>query len=126
MPIGEQPALKSRGSLSELQVALVRHLFDPLCVPHPEPRVRDQLRHGYRFEGAAVVFFERRPSFRDPATWRDHDIAKFRFTRTTGQWSLYCQFRDRKWRGYEPLPTSRVLGDLVAEMRRDPTCIFFG
>jgi len=122
----EQPARKSRGGLSGLQVALVGHLFDPLCGPHPEPRVSDQLRHGYRFEGAAVVFLESRPSFRDPTTWRDHDIAEFRFTKTTGQWSLYCQFRDRTWRAYAPLSTSKVLGELLTEMRRDPTAIFFG
>jgi hypothetical protein len=103
----------------------VRALLDPLCVPHGDPKVDAQLRYGYRFEGPAVVFFESRPHYKT-GQWWDHDIAKFRFTKTTGLWSLYCQFSDLKWRGYEPLPASDDLAELVEEVEQDPTCIFFG
>jgi hypothetical protein len=112
-------------TLSDIHVARARALLAPLCAPHRDPSVNARLRYGYRFEGPAVVFFESRPHF-ITGEWFDHDIAKFRFTKTTGLWSLYCRFSDLKWRGYEPLPVSADLADLVAEVQRDPTCIFFG
>ena len=121
-----KPKSTGRGGLSDVHLKQVKRLLDPLCVPHPEARVRDQLRYGYRVEGPAVVFFESRPRYDRPSDWLDHEIAKFRFTKSTGQWTLYCQFRDLKWRAYQPFPHAADLAELVAEMRRDPTCIFFG
>ena len=120
------PKTAARGSLPDLQAAQVRRLLDPLCVLSGRPEVDSQLRYGYRFEGPAVVFFESRVRYDNRNEWFDHDIAKFRFTKTTAQWSLYCQFRDFKWHGYEPMPHSPDLRELVAEVRRDPTGIFFG
>lgn len=128
MAIRKPPKEKkpARSTLSELQLAQVRTLFDPLCAAHPDPRISSQLRFGYRFEGPAVVYFESRPDWRGGPGWMDHDIAKFRFTKRTGLWSLYCQFSDLKWHGYEPLPHAASLAVLIAEVERDPTCIFFG
>ena len=113
-------------TLPELQQAQVRALFEPLCVPHPDPKIASKLRYGYRFDGPAVVYFESRPDWTGRPGWLDHDIAKFRFTKRTGLWSLFCQFSDLKWHAYEPLPYSPSLAELVAEVERDPTCIFFG
>ena len=122
-PKGKKTA---RSTLSEIQLAQVRALFDPLCVPHPDPKISSQLRYGYRLDGPSVVFFESRPDWRGRPEWMDHEIAKFRFTKRTGLWSLYCQFSDLKWRSYEPLPHAPSLAVLVTEVERDPTCIFYG
>jgi hypothetical protein len=116
---------KRASTLSDAQQARVRSLLEPLCTPHADPKVRAKLQYGYRFEGPAVVFFERRPHF-ETGEWAEEDIAKFRYTKRTGLWSLSCQFRDLKWRAYEPLPFSDDLAELVEELERDPTCIFFG
>ena len=128
MAIRKEPKAMTppRSTLSDIQRARVRALFDPLCVPHPDPKISSQLRYGYRLEGPAVVYFESRPDWTGRPEWMHHEIAKFRFTKRTGRWSLYCQFRDLKWRGYEPFPHSADLADLVAEVERDPTCIFYG
>ena len=99
-----KPASKARGSLSDLHLAQVKRLFAPLIAPDPDAWVRERLRHGYRLEGPAVVFFESRPRHDNHAEWLDHDVAKFRFTRASGEWTLCCQFRDLKWRAYEPFP----------------------
>lgn len=115
-----------RSTLADIQLAQVRALFDPLCVPHPDPKIASKLRYGYRLEGPSVIYFETRPDWRGGPIWMTHDIAKFRFTKRTGRWSLYCQFRDLKWHGYEPLPHAASLAALVAEIERDPTCIFYG
>jgi hypothetical protein len=112
--------------LSQLQTAVVERLLRPICAPHPDPSVAAQLRHGYRIDGYAVILFESRPAYRAPHNWQDHDIAKFRFVNTKGLWELSCQFRDLKWHSYEPLPESPDLDVLVAEVRNDPTGIFWG
>ena len=128
MAIRKQTKAKATrpSTLPDLQLARVRQLFEPLCVPHPDPKISSKLRYGYRLDGPAVVFFESRPDWTGRPGWIDHDIAKFRFTKRTGLWSLFCQFSDLKWRGYEPCPHSDDLAELVEEMERDPTCIFYG
>jgi len=113
-------------TLSDIQLAQVRALFDPICLPHPDPKISSKLRYGYGLDRLAVIYFESRPNWTDRSKWMDHNIAKFRFTKRTGLWSLYCMFRDLKWRAYEPLPCSHNLGELLAEVKRDPTGIFFG
>jgi hypothetical protein len=37
-----------------------------------------------------------------------------------------CVFRDLKWDVYEPLRESADLAELVGDVRRDPTGIFWG
>ena len=56
----------------------------------------------------------------------EHPIAQFRWVATIGRWRLFCMFSDLKWRGYEPFPEAPDLASLVAEVKRDPTGIFWG
>jgi hypothetical protein len=56
----------------------------------------------------------------------EEPIAKFTFVKASGRWRLFCMFRDLKWRAYEPLPDAPTLAPLVAEVKRDPTHIFWG
>lgn len=88
--------------------------------------VRDQLRHGFRIGPNDVVLFENRPGFQAPHDWRDEDVAGFRFVQAAREWRLFCQFRDLKWRAYEPLPSADTFEELFDEVRRDPTGIFWG
>lgn len=113
-------------TLDDAQRAYARDLLDPWIAKNEDPRLVGRLRYGYRFDGPAVLFFESLPDITHRTRWLDLDIAKFRYTKRTGQWSLYCMLRDLRWHAYEPLPTSDDLGELVAEMNRDPTGIFFG
>jgi hypothetical protein len=112
--------------LPDVQRARVDALLEPICQPHPDPEVAAQVRRGYRIERADVVLFERRPSFLKPDTWHERPVAKFRFNKSRATWLLFCMFRDLKWRAYEPLPEAPALVDLVTEVQRDPTGIFWG
>ena len=123
-PKSSQPG--TRGTLSELQKIQVERLFEPICKPHANPKVNAMVRKGYRIEGAAIVLFESRPAFMAPHNWQDMDIAKFRFNKSRGIWQLFCQFRDLRWRAYEPMSESPDLSELVAEVEKDPTGIFWG
>ena len=112
--------------LTELQLAQVARLIEPL-VNQPMPAAaRAKLRHGYRVDGLAVILFESRPRFDRPKEWRDEEVAKFRYVVRQRVWRLYCQFRDLKWHLYEPYPESPALEDLIEQVKRDPTCIFWG
>lgn len=88
--------------------------------------VRDRLRHGFRIGTNDVVIFASRPYFRPPHDWMDHEVAKFRYVAAAGEWRLFCKFRDGRWRAYQPLPSAPSFEMLFAEVRRDPTCIFWG
>jgi Protein of unknown function (DUF3024) len=73
-----------------------------------------------------VVLFESRPAFLAPHDWRDEVIAKFRFVSAANEWRLFCQFRDLKWRAYQPLASAPDFETLLQEVDRDPTGIFWG
>jgi len=119
-----EPTSPSR--LGELQRALVDRLLAPVCAPHPDPSVSSQLRHGYRVEEYSVLLYESRPAFDSPGEWQDRDVAKFRFVKSKAVWQLFCQFADLRWHLYAPFPESPDLAALVAEVRNDPTGIFWG
>jgi hypothetical protein len=124
------PARRERAAaeswLPDVQRARIEALLAPICAPHPDPAVSSELRHGYRFERTSVILFESRPAFLEPNEWQDNPVAKFTFNKTRQTWQLYCMLRDLKWHSYEPLPESPDVGKLVAEVKADPTGIFWG
>jgi hypothetical protein len=110
--------------LADVQRAHAQQLLAPLCeIP---PHARQQIRRGVRFDGPCVIFFESWPPFRSRHQWREHPIAKFRWVKNRRVWQLFCMWRDLKWHRYEPISESPDLAELVAEVRADPTGIFFG
>jgi hypothetical protein len=112
--------------LSELQEREARKLLAPLVELPDDPRIKAQVRKDIRVEGTAIVLFESRPRFDRPAEWLEHPVAKFRYVKSRRVWELYCMLRDLKWHHYEPLPEAPALANLVQEVRRDPTGIFWG
>lgn len=111
---------------SDIQQRQIEKLMAPLCALPADPAVRSQLCIGFRIEGLSVVLFESRPSYLPPHDWQERPIAKFTYVKAANRWKLFCQLRDLKWHGYEPLPESRELAPLAAEVRSDPTGIFWG
>ena len=88
--------------------------------------VRDELVLQYRITRHDVLLFEKRPAFRAPGEWTERHVAKFRFNRRRGTWSLLWRDRHVRWHTYEPLPLARELRTLVEEVDRDPAGIFWG
>lgn len=101
---------------------LLSHFYARRILAH----ARDQVRLGHSIRGNSVTVFEYQRGFDDPSAWMKIPVAQFRFDPGTGLWSLYWQDRNRKWRVYEDAPPAKSLGTLLAEVDRDPTCIFWG
>ena len=58
--------------------------------------------------------------------WTRFPVARPRFTRTTRLWSLYWRDHNLKFHAYEPEPASASIEDLLTEIDRDPTALFWG
>lgn len=111
---------------SELDLERIDRTVGDLCRRRSPPEHRHQVRIEYRVTRHEVLIYETRPAFRDPSRWTEGGIAKLRFVRTAGEWRLFWQRASLKWQSYEPVPSSRDLRDLVAEVDRDPYGCFFG
>ncbi|MBI2297312.1 MAG: DUF3024 domain-containing protein [Betaproteobacteria bacterium] len=88
--------------------------------------VQHQVRLAHTIRGNSVTLLEIRPGFDDPAAWVKSPVAQFRFSPATGLWSLYWHDRNRQWRPYQDVTATRNFETLLAEVDRDPTCIFWG
>jgi hypothetical protein len=108
------------------ELAQISDILDPWCEERVPIMVRDKLVLQYRVERHDVVLFEKRPAFRRPGEWTETFVAKFRFNRKTGLWSLLCRDRRMRWRRYDLVEPARDLEGLVQEVGRDPTGIFWG
>ena len=54
------------------------------------------------------------------------DIARLRYTKAAKCWSLYWRDRNLRFHQYDQLPASPHIVDLLQEVDRDPTAIFWG
>ncbi|WP_433358519.1 DUF3024 domain-containing protein [Micromonospora saelicesensis] len=53
-------------------------------------------------------------------------VARLRFTRTTGIWTLYYRDRSLRFHRYDLIPPTTNVVELLDELDRDPTAIFWG
>ncbi len=96
------------------------------CDKRNPPEFRDVMRLEVNVRGNTVTILDRRPPWEGPGAWDVSEVARLRYTAKTGLWMLYWSDRDGRWHRYWNFePTPRV-DKLLAEIERDPTCIFFG
>jgi len=109
--------------LPETDVARVQRW----CRDRVPAQVRDEVRVEVDVAERHLTIVECRPPRRaDMATqWTRVPIARLRYTKTTGVWSLYWRDRNVRFHAYDVSPTA-VIGELLAEVDRDPTAIFWG
>ena len=89
-------------------------------------RLRHKLRIGFSVRGNRVTLFEERPAVMSLEDWVKIVVAQFRFDPHEGVWSLYCADRNSRWREYYEAEATPDLEELLAEVDRDPTGIFWG
>ncbi len=95
-------------------------------------RVPEHVRNNVRVEVEVaerhLTVVECRPPWREDfgPEWTRFPIARLRYTRATRSWSLYWRDRNLKFHEYDRVPASAVVEELLAEVDRDPTGIFWG
>ena len=112
--------------LPEAQVKEVEVVLGEFCRREPPPHVRAQLEYAVRINGNAATLVELRPAFRADIGRTESPVARFRFSAKDGSWQLYWRDRNLRWHRYERVRPARRLATLFAEVRRDPTRIFWG
>lgn len=98
------------------------------CDRRVPEHVRDQLRVECDVAPRHLTVIETRPPWRADfgPEWTRFPIARLRYTKTTGMWELYWRDRNLKLHRYDRLAPSLLVDDLLAEIERDPTMIFWG
>lgn len=105
----------------ELELKRIDNAVGALCKRRTRPQLADRLQFVYEVDGQSVVIFEECPDWRDPAKRVRNPVAKFRFLRSTGLWTLYRRRADQKWHAYQPAEPTTDLAALVGVVERDAT-----
>lgn len=110
--------------LPELDVARVQRW----CAARVPERARHQVRVEAQPATRHITIMERRAPGRDDTgpDWTSFPIARLRYTKTAKTWTLYWRDRNLRFHLYDRLPPSPHVDDLLTEIERDPTCIFWG
>jgi hypothetical protein len=110
--------------LPDLDVARVRRWCEQRVPEH----VRDQVRVECDIAARHLTIVECRPPWREDmgAEWTRFPIARLRYTKTTKTWSLYWRDRNLRFHEYDLVPPTSRVDDLLEEIDRDPTAIFWG
>ena len=76
--------------------------------------------------GRSVTIFECRPPWPDGGTeWTRAPIGQLRYDAGSGLWTLYWADSDDRWHLYDLIEPGSV-DELLAEIKADPMCIFWG
>lgn len=110
--------------LPDLDVARVRRW----CAERVPAHVRDQVRVDCDSAPGHLTIMEcHAPRDTEPgADWYRSPVARLRYTKKTRMWSLYWSDRNSRFHEYDLIAPSPRVEDLLAEIDRDPTCIFWG
>jgi hypothetical protein len=89
--------------------------------------VLDKVRVEVDVADRHLTIVECRPPWRGgDGEWTRFPIARLRYTKATRLWSLYWRDRNLRFHEYDLAPASASIDDLISEVERDPTSIFWG
>lgn len=111
-------------ALPELDVARVRRWSAERVPEHALHQVRVE----YQVAPRHLTIVERRAPWREDLgpEWTIFPIARLRYTAKDNTWTLYWRDRNLRFHLYDLSEPSNHVEDLLAEIDRDPTCIFWG
>ncbi|MGW1451303.1 DUF3024 domain-containing protein [Micromonospora sp. NPDC002411] len=116
--------MAARQGLPAADIADVRRW----CDQRVPGRVRDQVRIECEEADRHLTIVECRAPWRVElgSEWTRVPVARLGHTRTTGTWTLYYRERTLRFRWYDLVPPTTNVGELLDELDRDPTAIFWG
>ena len=88
----------------------------------------DEIRVEVDVNAKAITILECRPPWVDDAgeEWIRQEVARFRFTKATGAWTLYWPDRHSRFHAYDRVKPTPNVQRLLDEIDADPTHIFWG
>jgi Protein of unknown function (DUF3024) len=113
-------------AFSELELKLIDHTVGSLCRDLSPPEHAQELRTVYEVDGHTVTMYEDRPPWDGVGEWTHRGLARFRYVRRQGLWSLYWLRADLRWHRYDPAPATADLKELVAVVAEDGYGAFLG
>jgi Protein of unknown function (DUF3024) len=89
---------------------------------------RHQVRVECQLAPRYLMIVERRAPWRADfgPKWTTFPIARLRYTAADKAWTLYWRDRNLRFHIYDRLAPSRIIDDVLLEIDRDPTGIFWG
>jgi len=122
--LGAEWSFMPASSLPDLDVAHLRRW----CDQRVPARARHQVRVECELGDRQVTVMERRAPWRGGAAeeWSSLPVARLRYTKASGTWTLYWRDRHSRFHRYQPVGPTNDIAVLIAELERDPTCIFWG
>ena len=113
-------------ALTEIEIQKVKKIVGTLCSEKTPEHLKDQLRFEYEIEKQSAIIYEVRPAWNNPSEYTKMPLAKLTYVKTEKVWKLYWKRASGKWVIYEPMESSKDLGDLVAAIDKDLHGCFFG
>jgi len=114
-------------ALPELIAAQADRALTAYCEERVPAHARSQIRLEHRRQGDTVTLVVCRPGRDDAAAeWTVTPIARFKYDRTAGTWTLWCADRNDRWHLYEYATPTKRLDPLLEAVERDQTGIFWG
>lgn len=110
--------------LPEIDVARVQRF----CAQRVPEHARHQLYVECEIAPRHLTIVERRAPWREDygPEWTRFPIARLHYSKAARAWSLYWRDRNLRFHAYDLLAPSPHVEDLLAEIDRDPTGIFWG
>lgn len=89
---------------------------------------RGQIRYEIDMTDRTLTIVECRPPWNPDLShdWSRFPIARLRYTKHLRHWSLYWRDRNLRFHEYDLVEPTEDVDDLLAEIERDPTSIFWG
>lgn len=113
--------------IPDIDLARVRKWAEARNANLPE-RARGLIRYELDVTHRTITILERRPPWRPEygPEWTRHPVARLRYTKTRGEWSLYWSDRNLKFHEYDLVRPTLHVDELINEIERDRTSIFWG
>lgn len=113
-------------ALDELQKRRVKNMFEKFCSERIPMELQNQIKLEFSKRENYVTLFEKRRYFKDPSQWTKSKIAQFRYNPDDKKWTLYWWRHTGKWYQYKEIKPQNDLQELVDEVDKDLTGIFWG
>jgi hypothetical protein len=113
-------------AFNELELKRIDKTVGALCRRVSRPEHADELRFVCEVRGHSVSIYEERAPWNGVGEWTRMGVARFKYTRTRGSWTLYWMRRDLRWHAHDPDVMPADLESLVALVDEDRYGAFFG